>query len=86
MGEYKFHWQSQNSDSHIGRGKRFIEHKKNGKRFLLFVREAKKDGFGNTSPFYCFGFVNYISSYGDYPMSIEWELNEPIMPYFLNVV
>lgn len=86
ISEYKFHWQSQNNDSHAGRGKRFVEQKKNKKKFLLFVREQKKDGFGNTCPFHCFGLVDYIRSYGDFPMNIEWKLQEPIMPQYLKSV
>ena len=38
---------------------------------------------GNTAPFYCFGFVNYVSSTGDFPMSITWQTQQPIMPQFL---
>lgn len=43
----------------------------------------KKDVYGNTAPFYCFGFVNYVSSTGDFPMSITWQTQQPIMPQFL---
>ncbi len=86
MGNYRFHWQSQNVDSHQGRGRRFVEQSQNKKRFLLFVREEKRDGFGNTSPFYCFGFVKYVRSYGDKPMNIEWELKYPILPQFIRAV
>ena len=85
VSEYKFHWQSQNSDSHKGRGLRFVEQAKNKKKFLLFVREYKRDGFGNTCPFYCFGLVNYISSIGDKPMSINWRMQHPILPQFLKI-
>lgn len=86
ISEYKFHWQSQNNDSHAGRGKRFVEQEKNKKKFLLFVRDQKKDGFGNTCPFHCFGLVDYIRSYGDCPMNIEWKVQEPIMPQYLKSV
>lgn len=30
----------------------YVNQSSNGRRFLLFVREDKKDGFGNTSPYY----------------------------------
>lgn len=86
ISEYKFHWQSQNNDSHTGRGRRFVEQKENNKKFLLFVREQKKDGFGNTCPFHCFGLVDYVRSYGDCPMNIEWKLQEPVMPQYLKSV
>ncbi len=82
----KFHWQSQNKDSHSGSGKRYTEQKSNGKKFILFVRETKNDGFGNTNPFYCFGFVDYISSTGDNPMNIEWKVEKEILPAFLEAI
>jgi hypothetical protein len=63
-----------------------VEQRRNGKRFLLFVREDKRDGFGNTCPFYCFGLVNYIRSTGNRPMSIEWELEQPILPQFMKAL
>lgn len=84
--EDKFHWKSQNTDSHQGKGRRFVEQKANGKKFLLFVREYKKDGYGNTCPFICFGLVDYISSYDDKPMSIDWQMHHPILPQFVCAV
>lgn len=86
VSESEFHWESQNTDSHRGKGKRFIEQKRNGKKFLLFVREYKKDGYGNTSPFICFGLVDYISSKGDNPMKIHWKMHHPILPQFISAV
>lgn len=86
MGEYQFHWQSQNDDAHTNKGERFVNQTHNGKRFILFVREYKRDGFGNTSPFYCFGMIDYIRSYGNKPMNVEWKLQHPIMPQFIKVV
>lgn len=86
ISENRFHWQSQNTDSHAGRGNRFVEQKENNKKFILFVREYKKDGFGNTCPFYCFGLVDYLRSNGDFPMNIEWQLKQPAMPQFLKAV
>lgn len=55
----------------------YVNQSSNGRRFLLFVREDKKDGFGNTSPYYCMGLLDYVSSHGNYPMNIEWELRKP---------
>jgi len=82
----QFHWKSQNTDSHQGRGERFVNQKTNKKKFLLFVRENKHDGYGNTCPFYCFGLVDYISSRDDKPMSIDWRTHHPILPQFLKPV
>lgn len=86
VSENEFRWESQNTDSHQGKGKRFVEQKKNGKKFLLFVRENKKDGYGNTCPFICFGLVDYIRSKDDKPMKINWHTHQPILPRFLNAV
>lgn len=86
VSESQFHWKSQNTDTHQGRGRRFVEQAKNKKKFLLFVREDKYDGFGNTCPFYCFGLVDYISSRDDKPMSIDWRMHQPILPQFIKAV
>jgi hypothetical protein len=86
VSEQQFHWKSQNTDTHQGRGRRFVEQAQNKKKFVLFVRENKKDGFGNTCPFYCFGLVDYISSRDDKPMSIDWRMHHPILPQFINAV
>lgn len=86
MGEYLFHWQSQNNVSHTNKGEQIVNQNRNGKKFILFVREDKRDGFGNTSPFYCFGLIDYIRSYGDKPMNVEWKLQHPVMPQFIKIV
>lgn len=54
--------------------------------FLLFVRKDKKDWFGNTSPYYCMGLLDYVSSHGNYPMNIEWELQKLAIAKFIKVV
>ncbi len=86
ISEKRFHWQSQNSASHTNAGSRYVNQQSNGRKFLLFVREDKKDGFGNTCPYYCMGLVNYISSHGNFPMNIEWELEKPALPQFIKAV
>ncbi len=86
ISENMFHWESQNTEAHSNRGNRYVRQHENGKRFLLFVREDKKDVFGNTAPFYCFGFVDYVSSTGDFPMSITWKTQQSILPQFLKAV
>lgn len=86
VSENQFHWKSQNTDTHQGSGKRFVQQAINKKKFVLFVRESKEDGFGNTNPFYCFGLIDYISSYDNKPMSIDWRLHQPILPKFVKAV
>jgi len=86
ISENRFHWQSQNTMSHTNKGARYTNQIKNGRRFILFVREDKKDGYGNTCPYYCMGFVDYISSHGNFPMNIEWRLRKPAMAKFIKAV
>ena len=87
INEHLFHFQSQNTDTHQNRGgKRYTEHMRTGRKILMFVRQEKKDGFGNTCPFHCFGYVDFVSSYGDAPMDIQWKLRKPAMPQYLKVI
>ena len=82
-----FHWQSKNTDAHHNRGGRiYTEQPQRHNKIVLFVREEKKDGFGNTCPFHCFGPVDYVSSHGDFPMNITWRLEQSVMPQYLKVV
>lgn len=87
INEEYFHWQSQNTDSHTNNGgRRYTEQAKKNSKIILFVREEKKDGFGNTSPFHCFGLVNYVSSHDDFPMNVTWKLNKPAMAQYLKAI
>lgn len=77
-----FHWQSQNSAKpEDGKGQSYINHKKNERLILLFIREKNTDEFGNTMGYVFLGISNYKEHYGSKPMSITWELNEPMPPY-----
>jgi superfamily II DNA or RNA helicase/HKD family nuclease len=83
INEHLFHWQSQNSARpDKGRGLDYIQHQKNGKRLFLFVREQTKDEYGRTVGFVNFGEVEFVSHTGSQPMSITWQLKEP-MPHFM---
>lgn len=82
ISESLFHWQSKNDESHTNSGSRYVRQKENHKTFLLFVRENKKDGYGLTEPYYFLGPVTYMSSQGDQPMSITWEMKYH-MPVFI---
>ena len=43
ISESKFHWQSQNKDTPLGTGKRFIEQKSNGKKnYSVCLRNKKR--------------------------------------------
>lgn len=50
---------------------------------MLFIREQNTDEFGNTMGHVFLGDANYIRHSGAKPMSIEWELNEPIPEYLM---
>ncbi len=79
-----FHWQSQNATKPSStKGQSYIQHKKDKKSILLFVREKNKDEYGNTYGFVLLGKVNYISHYGSQPMNIEWKLETQIPSFFL---
>ncbi len=78
-----FHWQSQNQTrSDYGKGLTYINHKNTGKIILLFIREKSSDEFGNTLGYVFVGEGTFKDHYGSKPMSINWNLNEP-MPIYL---
>ncbi len=77
-----FHWQTQNSTRpDKGKGLTYINHVKEEKKILLFVREKNEDEFGNTMSSVFLGEGSLIEHYGSKPMSIKWELHEPMPPY-----
>ncbi|GAB2603294.1 DUF3427 domain-containing protein [Nitrincola alkalisediminis] len=83
INEHLFHWQSQNSARpDKGRGLEYIKHQNIGKRLFLFVREQSKDEYGRTMGFVNYGEVEYVSHTSSQPMSITWQLKEP-MPHFM---
>lgn len=82
ISEKLFHWQSQNNvKPESAKGISYINHKKDGKRILLFVREKGEDEFGNTMGSVFLGEANITEHYGSKPMSIKWELHEPMPSY-----
>lgn len=82
VSEKIFHWQSQNSVSpEKAKGLAYINHYKEGKKILLFVRESNEDEFGNIMGSVFLGEAKLIEHYGSKPMSIKWELKEPMPPY-----
>lgn len=82
ISETIFEWQTQNSARpDKGKGYEYINHKSIGRKILLFVRERTEDEFQNTIGFVFLGEVNLREHFGEKPMSIKWELNEPMPPY-----
>lgn len=83
INETLFHWQSQNkTSSKSSVGLSYINQETNGKTILLFIRESKKDADGFTQGYVFIGPAKYIEHEGSKPMSIKWELKEP-MPHYL---
>ena len=87
INEHYFLWQSQNTDSHQNNGgQRYTKQADTQNKIILFVREEKKDGYGNTCPFHCFGLVEYMSSHDDFPMNITWKLQQPAMAQYVKAI
>ena len=82
ISEKLFHWQTQNSARpDVGAGLGYVTQQATGKKILLFVREKNDDAFGNTMGYVFLGDAKYLDHYNQKPMSIKWELNEPLPPY-----
>ena len=78
-----FHWESQNTASpDTPTGHRYVEQPARGTNVILFVRERKRDGRGETLPYHCLGRARYRSHESERPMKILWELERP-MPGWL---
>ena len=83
ISETLFHWQSHNAyGPKTPKGLSYINHLKINKKILLFVREKANDENGNTLGYVFIGEANFRETEGSKPMSIKWELNEP-MPNYL---
>lgn len=83
INETLFHWQSQNkTSSKSPQGLSYIHQEKRGKRILLFIRESKKNADNFTQGYVFIGPAKYVEYEGSRPMSIKWELKEP-MPHYL---
>lgn len=77
-----FHWQSQNQTAFDSeKGLSYINHAQRHKNILMFVRESKEDAFGFTQGYVFLGPAQFVSFEGSKPMSIKWELHEPIPNY-----
>lgn len=85
INENLFHWQSQSTTSADSvTGRRYIHHRENGGRILLFVREFKSDrNFGGAGAYTFLGTADYVKHDGSRPMNITWKLDRPIPAKFL---
>ena len=74
-----FHWESQVQTSEQSvTGQRYINHKREGSKVALFIRNSKKDSFGRTAPYLCAGLADYVSHIGERPIAITWKLHDPL--------
>lgn len=86
INESLFHWQSQSTTSADSpTGQRYIHHRVQGSRVLLFVRESKKDACGGAAAYTFLGTADYIKHEESRPMSITWKLERPIPAKYLKV-
>ena len=85
INERLFHWQSQSTTSATSAtGQRYIHHREQGSKILLFVREFKNNRqYGGAEAYTYLGTANYVSHEGSKPMSITWRLDAPIPAKYL---
>ena len=85
INERLFHWQSQSTTAErSSTGQRYIHHKEQGSRVLLFVREFKADRItGGAEAYTYLGTANYVKHEGEKPMNITWKLDAPIPAKYL---
>jgi hypothetical protein len=77
-----FHWQSQNATTpESSKGLSYISHQASNKHILLFIREKSTDQYGYTMGYVFVGDGKLKDYYGSKPMSINWQLSEPIPNY-----
>lgn len=85
INESMFHWQSQSTTAETSpTGQRYIHHKEQDSKVLLFVREFKTDRItGGAAAYTYLGVANYMQHQGSQPMNIIWRLEKPIPAKFL---
>ena len=75
----KFHWESQARTSAASpTGQRYQNHVAEGSNVVLAVRDYNENDFGSGAPFFLAGAMDFISTKGDRPMSINWQLRRPL--------
>jgi hypothetical protein len=73
-----FHWESQSRQTpRQPTVQRYINHRSQGSRILLFVRERKTFELG-TQPFTFLGPAEYVEHHGERPVAFTWRLPKPM--------
>ena len=81
-----FHWETQSTVSPSSpTARRYFGSPDNGNTVLLFVREYKENLL-SASPYIFLGGVRHKSHNGSNPVSIIWEMEEPIPRKYLETV
>jgi hypothetical protein len=84
VNESMFHWQSQSTTSvESPTGQRYINHRAQGSKVMLFVRESNYNEFKKAANFTFLGYMDYMKHEGSRPMNIYWHMEEPIPAKFL---
>ena len=74
-----FHWESQARTSAASpTGRRYQSHVAEGSNVVLALRDYNDNDFGFGAPFFLAGPMDFISTKGDRPMSINWQLRRPL--------
>lgn len=75
----EFHWESQSRTSAASpTGQRYQNHKSIGTNVVLAMREYNDNDFGSGAPFFLAGAMDFMSTTGDRPMSVNWQLHRPL--------
>ncbi len=86
ISEHQFHWQSKHDVRIMSNdGQRIIHQRENDWKYLLFLRDRKRDEFGFTNAYYFLGEMEYESSHGECPMSVVWNMKYDIPGYILEL-
>jgi len=85
INEHLFHWQSQSTTAENSpTGQRYIHHRQQGSKVLLFVREFKSNQmYGGAEAYTYLGPATYVKHEGEKPMNITWNLEYPIPAKYL---
>jgi superfamily II DNA or RNA helicase/HKD family nuclease len=86
LSDRRFHWQSKAGTTQSSKqGRRHLDPEGVGCRPLLFVRERADARPGVTMAFRYLGPVRPVRSEGERPITIEWELLDPMPPELVRV-
>lgn len=81
-----FQWVSQNRTAQESKvGQVLKHHMEQGFKVHLFVRAIRKTQRGKAAPFIYCGDVTFVNWKGSKPITIQWQLKEPVPEYLHEV-